>query len=244
MSVASRLRRVPAPLAVLAGLICLAALPALAQSARPGGSAAPPAKAGGGSAAPAASSGAPAKPPAPMGGYSWHDKPRHRGHHHRRRVRLHFDPNAPIATFPGFRMLPGGRSMVWVSVDHKVPVKVHRAAGRISYLLSGAQVSIRNNTNALVTTYFDTPLSRARLVPVKQGTEFVLELREKVQPSYKVVDGPHGTMVLEVTLPAPSKSFRPPSAAPVRGSAAPRPRSLFQMPPEPAAQAPRSGPRL
>ncbi len=243
MSVASRLRRLPAPVAVLAALACLAAIPALAQS---GGSSPPaPAQPGGKSAAPAgsaAASGAPAKPSAPMGGYSWSDKHSHRRHH--RRVRLHFDPNAPIATFPGFRMLPGGRSMVWVSVSRKVPVDVHPAAGRVSYVLSGAQVSIRNNTNALVTTYFDTPLSRARLVPAKQGTEFRLELREKVQPSYKVVDGPRGTMVLEVTLPAPSKSFRPPSATPTRGKTVQRPRSQVRIPPDPNAAAPgRPGPR-
>lgn len=232
-------------MSVLVGLACLAALPALAQSGRKSGSSAQgPARTRGSSTAPAGSaagSAAPAKPTAPMRGYSWTDKHRHRGHH--KRVHLHFDPNAPIATFPGFRMLPGGRSMVWVSVDHQVPVQVHRAAGRITYVLSGAQVSIRNNTNALITTYFDTPLSRARLVPVKQGTEVVLELREKVEPSYKVLSGPAGSMVLQVTLPPPAGSFRPPSAAPVRGATQYHPRSLVRMPPDPAAGATRPGPR-
>jgi hypothetical protein len=178
-----------------------------------------------------------------MGGYSWSDKHRPRRHHHR--VRLHFDPNAPTAMFPGFRMLPDGRSMVWVNVSRKVPVEVRRAAGRVTYLLGGAQVSIRNNTNALVTTYFDTPLSRARLVPGKQGTQLVLELREKVEPGYKVLKGPGGTMLLQVTLPPPSKSFRPPSAAPVRGKTQDRPRSMMRMPAASGTHASgRSGPKL
>jgi len=241
MSVPSRQRRLAAPVAALAAFACLAALPALAQSGKAG--AAPPAQKPAAPSGSAAASVKPAKPSAPMGGYSWSDKPRHRRHHHR--VRLHFDPNAPIAMFPGFRMLRDGRSLVWVNISRKVPVEVHSAAGRVTYLLGGAQVSIRNNTNALVTTYFDTPLSRARLVPGKQGTQLVLELREKVTPSYKVLKGPGGTMLLQVTLPPPSKSFRPPSALPLRGKSQDRPRSMVRILPAPGAHAGgRSGPKL
>lgn len=241
MSVPPRLRRLLGPAATLAALACLAALPALAQSGQSGSSA--PAKPRPGQKPAPSGSAAPQKPTTPMGGYSWSNKHHHRRHHHRR-ARLHFDPNAPIAMFPGFRMLPDGRSLVWVTVNKKVPVEAHSAAGRVTYLLSGAQVSIRNNTNALVTTYFDTPLSRARLVPGKQGTQLVLSLREKVQPSYKVVAGPRGSMVLQVTLPAPSKDFRPPSAAPVRGKTRTRPRSLIRIPPAPGAgSSGRAGPR-
>ncbi len=236
MGVPARLRRFSGPATVLAALTCLAALPALAQSgqsrAGSGPPAKPPARSGAepaGSAAPGKAK-APEKPKTPMGGYSWSDKHHHRRHH--RRVRWHFDPNAPIAMFPGFRMLPGGKSLVWVSVSRSVPVEVHDAAGRVTYLLTGAHVGIRNNTNALVTTYFDTPLSRARLVPSKKGTQLVLQLREKVAPSYKVTKGPGGTMVLEVTLPAPSKTFRPPNATPVRKTwSTPRAGAPAQSPP-------------
>lgn len=236
-----RLRRLSGPALGLALLGCLAALPALAQSAK-GGSSAPAQPPARKKAAPAGSAASKAKPTTPMGGYSWSDKHR-RGHHRRyHRHRFHFDPNAPIAMFPGFRMLPGGKSMVWVTISRKVPVEVHRAAGRVTYMLSGAEVSIRNNTNALVTTYFDTPLSRARLVPTKQGTELLLELREKVEPSYKVRTGPGGTMVLSVTLPKPSKSFRPPNAAPIRRTKQTRFKSMFPVLPAPRGSSGRPGP--
>lgn len=162
------------------------------------------------SAAPSGSA-APRKGPSVTGGYSWSDKPR-KGRHHWRRAwhpRRHFDPNAPIATFPGFRMLPGGKSEVWVNLSKSVNVQVRRAPGRVVYVLGGAEVTIRNNTHPLVTTYFDTPLARARLVPQKDGAELVLELREKVKPSYRVAVGPGGTSVLEVTLPRPAHNLVP-----------------------------------
>jgi hypothetical protein len=120
---------------------------------------------------------------------------------------LKVDPNAPLATYPGFRMLKAGKSAVWVYVSRKVKVDVRRAAGRVTYVMSGAQVGIWNNTNPLVTHYFRTPLSRAWLRPEKGGAELVLELRENVQPTHRVVDGPRGTMILQVELPRPSQPY-------------------------------------
>lgn len=162
------------------------------------------------SAAPSASA-KPSRSPSVTGGYSWSDKPRRRRRHRRRvwHARLRFDPNAPIATFPGFRMLPDGRSQVWVNLSKRVSVEARRAPGRVVYVLSGARVTIRNNTHPLVTTYFNTPLDRARLVPTKSAAELVLELRERVEPTYRLANGPGGTSVLEVTLPAPKRNLVP-----------------------------------
>jgi hypothetical protein len=145
------------------------------------------------------------KPATAAGGYSWTDKPTKRRASSRRAPLPKIDPRAPLATYPGFRMLPGGGSMVWVMVSKKVKVDARRAAGRVSYVLWRAQVGIRNNTNPLVTHYFDTPLSRAWLRPEKEGAELVLELRENVQLKHRVVDGPRGTMILEIELPRSSK---------------------------------------
>jgi hypothetical protein len=199
MAQAARLK-----LSVVATAALLASGAAFAQGSKP--APVPPAAA---SAAPSGS--AAPKPPSVTGGYSWSDKPR-KGAHHVRHVwhrRIHFDPNAPIATFPGFRMLPGGKSEVWVNLSKSVNVQVRRAPGRVVYVLNGAQVTIRNNMHPLVTTYFDTPLARARLAPEKGAAELVLELREKVEPSYRVAAGPGGTSVLEVTLPAPKRNLVP-----------------------------------
>jgi hypothetical protein len=147
-------------------------------------------------------------PPPQAGGYSWTDKPtRGKKRWVKRKPRVKFDPKAPLATYPGFRMLAGGKSSVWVYVSRKVPVDVRRAAGRVAFVLGGAQVASFNNTNPLVTHYFNTPLSRAWLRPETGGAELVLELRENVTPTHKVVDGPAGTMILTIELPRPSRSY-------------------------------------
>jgi hypothetical protein len=46
-----------------------------------------------------------------------------------------------------------------------VPVEEHKARGSITYVLKNAGARVWNNTNALVTVHFNTPVSRARLVP-------------------------------------------------------------------------------
>ncbi len=120
---------------------------------------------------------------------------------------MKIDPNAPIATYPAFMMLPDGSSQVWVYVNKKVPVQVSSAPGRVTFVLTGAQIAVWNNTHVLATQFFDTPLSRARLRPDKAGAQLVLDLRENVTPKHSVADGPHGTMILRVLLPRPSHSY-------------------------------------
>jgi hypothetical protein len=148
------------------------------------------------------------KPPSVTGGYSWSEKKKPR-RVRRRAHRVKFDPNAPNVTFPGFRMLPNGTSMVWVVVSKRVAVDVQRAKGRVVYVLRGAAVRTRNNTNPLITRHFNTPLARTRVVRHKAGAQLVLELREAAEPSHRILDGPRGMMVLQVTLPRASRSYAP-----------------------------------
>lgn len=146
------------------------------------------------------------KPPGKGYGYSWSDpKPKKGGGKRWRKVKV--DPNAPIAMYPGFRMLADGKSQVWVYVSRKVSVSPVSSAGRPTFVLSGAQVAIRNNTNALVTEYFDTPVAAARLRPGPAGAELQLELREPVSVTHRVVDGPGGTTILYVDLPKAQRSY-------------------------------------
>src|SRR5450432_1914673 len=43
-----------------------------------------------------------------------------KGKHARSKVSTHHRPNAPIATFPGFRLLPDGGSRIFVELSKKV----------------------------------------------------------------------------------------------------------------------------
>lgn len=102
---------------------------------------------------------------------------------HRVRVRK----GAPVATLPGFEQLPDGGSRLFVDLTTQVPVEERRTAGSVTYVLKGAQVTHHNNTNALVTVHFNTPVFRARLVPSGADLLFVIDLRDpKAAPAFKM----------------------------------------------------------
>jgi hypothetical protein len=206
--------------------------PATAAPA-PAAASAPPAAGAAPAAPPAGSAEAKKGPPPQTGGYSWTDKPR--AQTKKRVARIKRDPNAPLASYPAFRMAPDGTSKVWVSVTRTVDVQVRRATGHVTFVLTGVQVGVRNNTNPLVTTHFNTPLERARLLPDRAGALLVLDLRETAEPTHKVTKGPYGTMVLEVALPKAQRRYadrvvppmeprasRAPTAAAPGGSSSPR----------------------
>ncbi len=184
--------------AIGVAMVLLWASPAGAEEPR-AGAAAPPA---GSSSGPGGEAAEP-KRPSVTGGYAWTEKPRPRK---RARRRVHYDPNAPSVTFPGFRLLPDGSSLIWVVVNQTVPVEERRAKGRVTYVLKGAVIRIRNNTNPLVTTHFNTPVSRVRLVRDQAGAQLVLNLREDVSPTHRVVRGPRGMMVLQVRVPQATRA--------------------------------------
>jgi len=126
--------------------------------------------------------------------------------------------SGPVASFPGFRMLPDGGSRIFVEVSEKVKVTEQNAQGRVVYRLEGARVPVSTNRLPLLTGYFATPVSRVQLVPNKEGTDLVLELRIPSQPTYRVVDSPRG-IVLQVDFPQvpagplPNPSEPPPPRA-------------------------------
>ena len=143
-----------------------------------------------------------AKPAGPTGGYSWGEKPRKRA---RRAVRLpRHDPGAPLVTFPGFRLRSDGTSVIWVTLSRRSNVEVSARGRVVSFHLPGVYVDVRNNTNPLVTSHFATPVQKTWLRPDKVGASLIIELREPLTPTHRVLDGPRGTMVLEVTVPASS----------------------------------------
>jgi hypothetical protein len=85
----------------------------------------------------------------------------------------------PVATLPGFEMLPSGGSRLFVDLSQAVPVEERKTDGTLTYVLKGAGLQHRNNANALYTVHFNTPVWRARLVPQGKDLLFVVEMRDK-----------------------------------------------------------------
>lgn len=98
-------------------------------------------------------------------------------------------------------MLPEGGSRLFVQLTSNVQVAEKSVAGGITYVLKGVHVAKRNNENALVTVHFNTPVSRARLLPAGGDLHFVVDLRQNVKPTWKLVPAKDGASVLEIDFP-------------------------------------------
>jgi hypothetical protein len=109
---------------------------------------------------------------------------------------------AAVATFPGFRLLPDGRSRIYVELTRSVSVDERRAEGMLIFVIHDARVPVRNNRNALITTHFATPVGRARLLKAGSDVELLIDLRKSVSATQKVVAGENGGARLEVDFPA------------------------------------------
>lgn len=198
------------------GVVCLA-VPSRGQ-----GSAPPPAEAPeapsppgeeGEQRAPEKSDG----PRTPAAGYAYSDKRARSSQAPRRRYRK----TGPVVNMPGFEQLPDGGSRLFVQLSESVPVEERKARGTLTYVLKGASPRVWNNTNPLVTVHFNTPVSRARLVPHGKDLWFVVELRAAVEPTWKMSEAPERGAVLTIDFPRgdylDAQGAAAPSAAEGRG---------------------------
>ncbi|MCC6556810.1 MAG: hypothetical protein IT372_27965 [Polyangiaceae bacterium] len=106
----------------------------------------------------------------------------------------------PVATYPGFRMLPDGSSRVFVQVSPKVDVTESKAEGRLVYRMKGAR-AIQTNQFALVTSFFPTPVGRVQLVDQGADLDLVIDLRIKTDSRHRVLETDSG-IVVQVDFPA------------------------------------------
>jgi hypothetical protein len=131
----------------------------------------------------------------------------------------------PLATFPGFESLADGGSRLFVHLSQSVSVEERRAAGTVTYVLRGAHLRVRNDSNALVTVHFNTPVVRARLTPQGNDLLFILEMRSAASPTFTMQDNQDKTATLQIELPkgeflAGDGSESLPQVAPARTNAA------------------------
>jgi len=107
----------------------------------------------------------------------------------------------PVATLPGFELLPDGGSRLFVEITRAVNVEERRTQRVLTYVLKGARVVYRNNENSLVTVHFNTPVTRARLLPSGGDLLFSVDLRADAAPAWKMVNEGDGTATLQVDFP-------------------------------------------
>jgi hypothetical protein len=124
----------------------------------------------------------------------------------------------PVATYPGFRMLDGGASRVFVSVNRNVEVTEHKAEGRVTYRLKGVAAPVRTNRLPLLTNFFPTPVGRVQLVEQGADVDVVIDLRMPSSSQHRVLQQ-NGGILLQVDFPRPAGL--PAAAAPSAAAAPP-----------------------
>jgi hypothetical protein len=174
--------------------------------------------------------------PRPAAGYGYGSPRREAAKAPRARI----GGSGPVATLPGFEMMPDGGSRLFVELTRTVAVEEKKAAGTITYVLKGAHIDKRNNANALVTVHFNTPVTRARLVPSGRDLHFVIDLRQNAVPTWKLAPAKDGASILQIDfakgdfLPAGGE----PLVTPLPAAQPTTPASTTRPPPSPAPSTP------
>jgi hypothetical protein len=106
-----------------------------------------------------------------------------------------------IAIVPGFETLDDGSTRLFVDLSAPVSFETKSAKGSITYILRGTQVGRRNNSNPLVTTFFNTPVTKAQLVSHGHDLWFVVALRASVEPTVSVDPKEEGGTTLSIHFP-------------------------------------------
>lgn len=181
-------------------------LPANGSSGASGGDQGGPNGPGDSSSTPAE----PKKPTVPAAGYAYSNKPAAGS-----APRTKYRSTGATVAMPGFEQTADGGSRFFVQLSQSVPVEERKTNGTITYVLKGASPRVWNNTNALVTVHFSTPVARARLVPHGNDLLFILDLRAVASANYKLsettdkgaqltIDFPKGDW-LNAPAPEPAK---------------------------------------
>ncbi|MBM4360722.1 MAG: hypothetical protein FJ096_21660 [Deltaproteobacteria bacterium] len=99
----------------------------------------------------------------------------------------------PLVTLPGFKMLPSGRSRVFVEVTGRVEVSEDDEGRVLKLHLRGVGVPEKVNRLPLVTSHFESAVERVRVLPIGDGADVVIELRAKVEHWTKLKPSRVGT---------------------------------------------------
>ena len=77
-------------------------------------------------------------------------------------------------------------STFFVTLSRKSVIEEKKSEDRLVYAIKGARVALWNNRNPLVTEFFATPVSSARLIQVKDDVHLVLDLKHAATATWSI----------------------------------------------------------
>ncbi len=106
-----------------------------------------------------------------------------------------------LLTWPGFEMRPSG-SRFFLQLSSLVPVETSASEGRFEVLLRGVTTHVRNTRRPLITRYFNTPVTVARVERRgRNDLAVVFELRANVTPRVSNAPGAGGFYYIFIDFP-------------------------------------------
>lgn len=108
---------------------------------------------------------------------------------------------AALVTWPGFQMLPGGGSRVFIQTSTPVAPELKRDGDGWQILLPGVALPGGNTRRPLSTQYFNTPVTSVRTVARGHAVAVLLSMRAKLQPTVRTERSQSGYFYTFVEFP-------------------------------------------
>jgi hypothetical protein len=110
-------------------------------------------------------------------------------------------PASADARLSGFETLADQSTRLFVDLSQPIAYETKIERRTITYILKGARVGRRNDTNPLVTVHFNTPVTSARLAPHGHDLWFVIALRAAVTPVVTLDPDKDGGTMMRIEFP-------------------------------------------
>ena len=109
---------------------------------------------------------------------------------------------AALVTWPGFQMLPGGGSRVFIQTSVAVAPELKCDGDGWQIVLPGVALPPGNTRLPLSTQYFNTPVTSVRTLARGGAVAVLLTMRAKLQPSVRTERSQSGYFFTYVEFPA------------------------------------------
>jgi hypothetical protein len=104
--------------------------------------------------------------------------------------------------WPGFKMLPDGRSVVFVKTGRAPEITKERHEDELVVVLQGLRVPPGNSRRPLDTHFFSTPVTRVQLARRRADAVLRVTLRAPVEPTMETQQLEGGYYFVTLTFPA------------------------------------------
>ncbi|MCA9603321.1 MAG: hypothetical protein R3A78_11620 [Polyangiales bacterium] len=107
----------------------------------------------------------------------------------------------PTITWTGFQPMPDGSSRVFVQLTVPATYEINGGANKVSLVIHGSKIFLKNNRRPIDTRFFNTPVNRITVKRKRHDAVIELEMRSGVTPTAHTETDPNGYTYLIFDFP-------------------------------------------